>query len=514
MRRRWGLRGTMAASFLLTTAVVVAVVELAVLGVVLPGALSTDEGANLLNYTAADLANKAAQVSAGLDRLPTAAEFPLGEPGLEPTPGRIELSADGATLRIPRVDGAADPAGDAADPALAMLITTDGRVVASSYPGRYPVGAASDEILPVDVPRSLPSVPLKSSLTFTGTSPAGGGEVRWCLARVLYATGGKTLDKPVETLGLVYVQVPAAVDLPPPRRSGDAPAWWSAILQQIGIGLLVLLAAVPVGIMFGLLSTRRLIGRLKRLASSTVAVAQGDYHRRLTVAGNDEVTQLERNFNRMAEQLAETMSAQRQLAAAGECARIARELHDSISQDLFSLRLLAGGMRKALPAGSPLATQVETMERTAVEATNEMQALLLELRPVALHDAGLAPALAELAGAYRDRLGLTVDVELEPAELSPDAEHALLRVAQEALANAVKHARAHRVGLTLSARDGLARLAVRDDGAGFDPVGDGRPGMGLRLMRERVTELGGTFRIDSRPGAGTTVDACLPVEAP
>jgi signal transduction histidine kinase len=120
----------------------------------------------------------------------------------------------------------------------------------------------------------------------------------------------------------------------------------------------------------------------------------------------------------MAERLDAAMAAERQLAGAGERARIARELHDSISQDLFSLRLLAGGLRKALPAGSPLQPQVETMEQTASGTMHEMQALLLELRPVALADAGLVPALEELCRAYRDRLGVTVDAELEAVELA------------------------------------------------------------------------------------------------
>src|SRR6266704_3478199 len=83
----------------------------------------------------------------------------------------------------------------------------------------------------------------------------------------------------------------------------------------------------------------------------------------------------------MAQRLGAAMATERQLAGADERARIARELHDAISQDLFSLRLLAGGLRRALPAASPLLPQVETMERTATTTMHEMQALLLELRP-------------------------------------------------------------------------------------------------------------------------------------
>jgi signal transduction histidine kinase len=213
----------------------------------------------------------------------------------------------------------------------------------------------------------------------------------------------------------------------------------------------------------------------------------------------------------MAERLDAAMATQRQLASADERARIARELHDAVSQDLFSLRLLAGGLRKALPADSPLAPQIQTMEQTAATTMHEMQALLLELRPAALADAGLIPALQELCHAYQQRLGVTVDADLEPVELAPPAEHAVLRIVQEALANAVKHAQPDRVRLRLHHQDGQVAVTVTDDGAGFDPsLATQRHGLGLGLMRQRVAELGGTLQLDSTPGQGTTVQILLP----
>ncbi len=183
-----------------------------------------------------------------------------------------------------------------------------------------------------------------------------------------------------QAMGYLYVQVPYDDRLPvgaptsPTRGAGPL----------LTVGLLVTLAALPVGVVFGLLSTRTLIGRLRRLAASAVAVADGDYHHRVPVSGTDEVGQLEANFNRMAVRLAGAMALERQMAGAGERARIARELHDSISQDLFSLRVLVAGLRRALPADSPLLDRIEAMEHTAAGTVTEMQALLLELRPVAL----------------------------------------------------------------------------------------------------------------------------------
>jgi len=129
---------------------------------------------------------------------------------------------------------------------------------------------------------------------------------------------------------------------------------------------------------------------------------------------------------------------------------------------------------------------------------------------VALEDAGLVPALEELCRAYRERLGVTVDADLDPVELAPPVEHAVLRIVQEALANAVKHAQPNRIRLRLDREDGQVAVTVSDDGGGFDPARAERHGMGLGLMRERVAELGGTFQLHSTPGEGTTVRILLP----
>jgi signal transduction histidine kinase len=104
-----------------------------------------------------------------------------------------------------------------------------------------------------------------------------------------------------------------------------------------------------------------------------------------------------------------------------------------------------------------------------------------------------------------------VDTRLEPVRLRPEVEHAALRIVQEALANAVKHAQPDRIALTLVAREGRVTVTVRDDGAGFDPADSGaRHGLGLRLMGERAAEVGGELRVESQPGRGTTVEVSLP----
>ena len=503
MRGRWGLQAKMTGSFVLVTAAVVVLVEVVAAVLVLPGLVSGADRATQVQLLASATANQVMQQSATLGRLPAASQLRLDQapPGLPP--GRARTSADETGVAI-------NPVPPQRAAALVLLLAPDGPVVASSNPARYPVGRRLGDpamgALPAQVTTRPPTAwGKRDGLTPT---PTRAGEVLWTAAPVLDLSGlGKgTKPSPVsDLLGVVYVQVPATAKL------AEEQNWREALGPQLGVGLLVLAAAVPVGLVFGLLSTRRLIRRLRRLAGTTVAVADGDYRHRVPVAGGDEVAQLEANFNRMAERLDATMATQRQLAEAGERTRIARELHDAISQDLFSLRLLAGGVRKALPASSPLRPQVETMEQTATATMHEMQALLLELRPVALEDAGLIPALEELCGAYQERLGVTVDADLEPVALAPPAEHAVLRVVQEALANAVKHAQPNRIRLQLHQQDGQVAVTVSDDGAGFDPsLAEQRHGMGLGLMRQRIAELGGTLQLDSIPGEGTTVQILLP----
>ena len=272
----------------------------------------------------------------------------------------------------------------------------------------------------------------------------------------------------------------------------------------------LLFAIVPVGVLFGLLASRRLVRRVRRLERATLAVADGDYTVTLPVSGRDEVGRLEANFTTMTRQLGSALAAERQRATgdarAAERARIAREVHDAISQHLFGLRMIAAGMRRADPGNQ----QARAIERISEEALRDMQALLIELRPASLDGAGLAPALQEICAAYHDRLGVTVDASLDDVTVPAPVEHALLRITQEACTNAVRHGNARRLAVSMTRQDGHVELAVRDTGTGFDPAAP-HAGSGLAHIRDRVAELGGTVDIDSAPGRGAALTVRVPV---
>lgn len=205
----------------------------------------------------------------------------------------------------------------------------------------------------------------------------------------------------------------------------------------------------------------------------------------------------------------------RELTLAGERARIAHELHDAVSQKLFSLRLTAQAAA-ALVERDPARARGELAEvaRLAAEAADELRAVVVELRPAALDEDGLLPTLAShvevLNRAHAARVAFTADgVRALPAA----QEEALLRVAQEALHNALRHSGAASVSVELRGTPSRgAVLRVVDDGRGFDPAAVRRAGrrLGLVSMRDRAAGVGGSLTVESAPGKGTAVEMEVP----
>jgi GAF domain-containing protein/two-component sensor histidine kinase len=206
-----------------------------------------------------------------------------------------------------------------------------------------------------------------------------------------------------------------------------------------------------------------------------------------------------------------------------ERTRLARDLHDSVTQSVFSLGMMARAAQTQHSRGSDrLGATLDRIATLSQEALREMRALLFELQPTGLADDGLGPALRKLADAMRTRLELDVAFEGDTdLRLAPEVETAIFRIVQEALANAAKHAQATSIAVTIDEVPGHLRVAVRDNGVGFDPRApvvarsDGsQGGMGMRTMRERAAAAGLSLRIRSRRGRGTTVlvEAPLPAD--
>jgi PAS domain S-box-containing protein len=230
-----------------------------------------------------------------------------------------------------------------------------------------------------------------------------------------------------------------------------------------------------------------------------------DRHAQLTLALANQVAVAVENA-RLYEQA-------RRLAVLEERQRLARELHDSVSQALYGIGLGARTARELLerePARA--AAALDYILSLADSGLAEMRALIFELRPDSLEKEGLVAALSKQFGALRARYNIEVNLSFssEPA-LPFEAKEALYRVAQEAVNNTVKHARAQQVTVSLSAEDGVVVLEVLDDGLGFEPRAKYPGHFGLLSMRERIARMGGTLEIESEPGSGTCVRARIPV---
>ncbi|MDP9484243.1 MAG: GAF domain-containing protein [Actinomycetota bacterium] len=193
--------------------------------------------------------------------------------------------------------------------------------------------------------------------------------------------------------------------------------------------------------------------------------------------------------------------------------RLARELHDSVSQALYGIALGAKTARTLIDRDPPRAADPTDYVLSLAEAgLAEMRALIFELRPESLATEGLVAALGKQAAAVEARHGIGVRKEFpEEPDVPLPVKEAIYRVAQEALHNAVKHARAVSTGVTLALdADGGIELEVVDDGGGFDPERDFPGHLGLKSMRERTARLGGTLEVESGPGRGTRVRARIP----
>jgi PAS domain S-box len=215
---------------------------------------------------------------------------------------------------------------------------------------------------------------------------------------------------------------------------------------------------------------------------------------------------------------AELYARSEQDAASLERQRLARELHDSVSQALFSMTLHARTAERQLASAgldrdAPAATTVRRLAELTQGALAEMRALIFELRPQALAEEGLLTALTRQAAALTAREGVSIRVIGPPARpgLDPNVEEHLYRLTLEALNNAVKHAEPTRIEVEVRNADDQLSVTISDDGVGFDPVRPHPGHLGQSTMAERASAIGATLLIESSPGAGCTVTVSLPV---
>jgi signal transduction histidine kinase len=199
--------------------------------------------------------------------------------------------------------------------------------------------------------------------------------------------------------------------------------------------------------------------------------------------------------------------------------RIARDIHDQVGQQMTALRLNLAALDQGLSGDGKLRVKLDQTKTIAERLDADVDFLAWELRPAALDDIGLAEAMGTFVREWSNHSGVEAQFHtsgLDKERLSPETGTNLYRIMQEALNNTMKYAQARHVDVLLERRDNQVVLILEDDGVGFNPEkeasADGDKGMGLIGMRERAALVGGTLQIESKPKAGTTIFARVPVQ--
>src|SRR5215204_1100685 len=339
------------------------------------------------------------------------------------------------------------------------------------------------------------------------TAALGGEEDPWSLQarspdnRQLYTLApvksddGRVLGVVVATLGLPDLTVVA--------------------VALLGIGAIALtVPAAIIGTIFGFVTAWSLTRRLRRLASAARAWSQGDFSVMARDRSKDELGQLSRELNSMAGQLENLLESRGELATLEARNSIARDLHDSVKQQVFATSLQIAAARAMIEQDREAAeSHLGRADELVRLAQKELNVLIHQMRPATLEGKGLSAALGDYAAEWSRRSEIPAEVHVRgQREVPLEVEQALFRVAQEALANVARHSGAKSVEVDLVYDPDRLMLRVTDDGRGFDPKKNTGDGFGLQSMSERVAMLGGYVDVESAPGKGTRVVCACPLD--
>ena len=281
-------------------------------------------------------------------------------------------------------------------------------------------------------------------------------------------------------------------------RVADDPEADRELVEQLGVESAIFVPLLAADRALGLIVAADKLGDDPRLDDEDLRLVES-FARRAAVA-----VELSQRVAR--DVLRRVVRAQEQ-----ERRRLARELHDETGQALASILL---GLRSAEDAPDPAAQReaVAHLRELVVTTLHDVRRLAVELRPTALDDFGLVPALGRLAESFREGSGVELEIESRLGEerLPGEVETAVYRIVQEALTNVLKHAGAKHVSILLTRKNESVSIVIEDDGRGFRPGETGDSGLGLAGMQERVNLLDGTLAIESSPGKGTTLVVSVP----
>ncbi|TDF91853.1 HAMP domain-containing sensor histidine kinase [Paenibacillus piri] len=295
---------------------------------------------------------------------------------------------------------------------------------------------------------------------------------------------------------------------------------------QLSLTLIVIVAVI--GAAYGLWYSSKIRRRLEQLREAMLLLEKGNLTRTVPPLGEDEIGRLGDQLNGITKKWEEQVTSLQRLssnnaqlaqkakysAIVEERQRLARELHDAVSQQLFAISMTATAVGRTLDKDFERAQrQIHLIEEMASVAQSEMRALLLHLRPVHLEGKRLSEGLVELLQELTAKVPMEITWELaDHIQLPKGIEDHLFRIVQEAMSNALRHSKATRLEVRLNQPSVDAiRLIIRDDGIGFDLDERKHASYGIVTMKERVNEIGGSLNLITAPGKGTRIDIRVPI---
>ncbi|MDI9418719.1 MAG: sensor histidine kinase [Firmicutes bacterium] len=281
-------------------------------------------------------------------------------------------------------------------------------------------------------------------------------------------------------------------------------------------------------VIFGYEFSKSLHSKLQDITAGVKTLAYGDLSFRLPFTEDRDLGDIALAFNEMADRIDAQVSSLQKLAQENEQLiqqaksvaiieerqRLAQELHDAVSQQLFSIALTSATAAKIFDQDPQRASMLlRQIEQSANKAQGEMRALLLQLRPQTLENQPLVEAIRSLADELMAKMPIKCHLTLADLSLPAHVENHLYRIFQEGLANVLRHSHASQVEIRLESfeNNSRVRLAIEDNGIGFSEEDISQTSFGIRTIRERVNELGGTAEWISVPGKGTRLEVRIPV---
>lgn len=305
------------------------------------------------------------------------------------------------------------------------------------------------------------------------------------------------------------------------------PDWLHIKSIILFVGIYIVVGAI-IAVYVGFKSSDDIKERLDHLSVLITQFANGNYQSRVHFDESDELTRIGNEMNEFGRKLQTQVRSLRQMAdeksayaqsahkaaVIEERQRLARDLHDAVSQQLFALTMMSEAAVKQFDRNPDVAREhMQEVATAALKAQTEMRALLLHLRPVDLSGDPLPIGVHKLIAELKEKSQIQFDVSIDDSlKLSTSVEEHVFRIIQESLSNILRHANAEKVEITFTNRKDDLFIHIADDGNGFDVGEDSnrKTSYGLKTMRERCEEIGGTFSLKSIPTEGTYIDIRIP----